>query len=172
MPTLNCLSQVRALRKGKILRYSALLLLVLLSFAAGYLRTGYIINLINNTYPVFLDRNSFDASAGVLSGRGLLEDPRFFSVLVYILFLISATSGSVYLLFLNLKYVRICLVIYGAAIAVNLLFFVVSVADPSSSIASGMANKMKNIIQEPFLGFLIAGYCFYEYRISISEVKK
>lgn len=130
--------------------------LILLLFCLGYLRTSFIVNFTDPNYSFLISRNE-------LSTDNAFDSPvRWISLLFFTTLFISITSLIVYLLYHKKKHLLISLFFYGIMILLAFMFTMIGI---SFKINAGLeiGNRLKNLLQEPFLTFFIIAYCIYDH---------
>lgn len=146
--------------KRSFFRYPLLLFLIVIYVLIGSLRYDFIINVINRDLPFLIHRSKIpDLENYPLKlkslGPSLIEDPRWFSSILYTIFSISLTAGIIYLLFLKKSYVGITLLTYGLLIVALASFISFSFFTGAYKHGYGIGQKIKNLIQEPFFVFFL-----------------
>lgn len=148
-------AKLKSLFKLKHLSIGALFFL---SFGLGFLRASYVLNFSDPAKPFFIERTDL-TSGGIVHQMDI--HTRWFSLLFYSFLFILITSCISYLLYKKKKHVMVAICIYATMIMFALIFSVLGYFQ-NIQVALSIANKIKNLIQEPFLCFLIIAYCLYD----------
>ncbi|MBX9853842.1 MAG: hypothetical protein K2X86_19015 [Cytophagaceae bacterium] len=143
----------------RLTRYFFIALLIIFNLFIGFIRSSFVFNFEDNNLPWLIKRSVLKNNTGSISEN--ISDIKWISLSVYSTIFIISTALIVYLLFLNRRYVLVTFKVYGLLIGTTLVFYLLAYCG-DFNFATTIANKFKNLIQEPLVAFLIIAYCFYE----------
>lgn len=147
-------------------RWVLLLVLCLITFSLGLIRSNYVLNFTDYSLPFLLPRNTAEQLAYPLHLshllNSLLHDPRWLSALFYLIYPAVGTCLAVHLIFHKKNYVQLTLLFYstGLVLLVGLVFYSVLLQEYNRGYA--IAQYFKKIYQEPYASLLLVGSFYWD----------
>jgi exosortase F-associated protein len=150
----------------RLIRFSLLLMLGIITFVLGFIRYDYIINLIDFSLPVLLPRQAAEQTSYPLDFHHLMSsivhDPRWLSSMLYMIYPAIATSIAVYLIFQRKNYVQLTLLFYATGIVMLLVLVMYSLILHDYANGYAIAQYLKKIYQEPYASLLLLGSFYWD----------
>lgn len=148
-----------------ITRWIFLFSLGLATFILGLIRSDYILNFIQPDRPFLLPRNDYTADYPLQTEsffQTFLQDPRWISALLYLLYPAAATCLAVQLLFRNRTFLYIVLFFYATGFFLLLGLVGYSIVSGDYRHGYALAQYLKKIYQEPYVSLLLMGGFYWE----------
>lgn len=150
------------------LRWLLLVLLCLITFGLGLIRSSYVLNFIDPSLPFFLPRNTAEQLAYPLSVTHLLDslihDPRWLSTLFYLIYPALGTCFAVHLIFHKKNYVQLTLLFYATGFVLLTALVLYSILLKQYTEGYAIAQYFKKIYQEPYASLLLLGSFYWDTR--------
>ena len=151
---------------NRTVRWLLLVVLCLVTFGLGLIRSSYVLNFIEPSLPFLLPRNTAEQLAYPLSLTNLLEsllhDPRWLSTLFYLIYPALGTCFAVHLIFRKKNHIQLTLLFYGIGflLLIGLVFYSILLQQYTQGYA--IAQYFKKIYQEPYASLLLLGSFYWD----------
>lgn len=156
---------------NRSVRWILLLLLCLVTFALGLVRSTYVLNFTDYSLPFLLPRNTAEQMAYPLHFSNLLDsllhDPRWLSALFYLIYPAIGTCIAVYLIFNKKNYIQLTLLFYGTGLLLLITLVLYSVSMQEYNQGYAIAQYFKKIYQEPYASLLLVGSFYWDTKKSV-----
>ncbi len=158
---------------NRTLRWLLLLLLCLVTFGLGLIRSNYVLNFTDYSLPFLLPRNTAEQLAYPLHFShlfdSLLHDPRWLSALFYLIYPAIGTCVAVHLIFNKKNYVQLTLLFYGTGLALLIVLVLYSLLLQEYNQGYAIAQYFKKIYQEPYASLLLVGSFYWDTKKSVES---